>query len=387
MTVLPVALASLALIAGAPPTTPADDSTTQHVAIEGTRILALSPDGQSLVGHTSSALCTYEVATLAERVCADLDGPGISIDDNSVVWAPDSGSVAFAETTFVTLVDGDLWTMDTTTGELANLTDDGFDGPWAGPGAADNPPSTPVHADVLPTWAPDGRSIAFSRSSAVGGESTGNEIATVDVASGEVESLVAVTTDVPGVVYFGLAWAPTGGQVYYSVAHPDPDEPQNGVWAYDVATGEAEQILPADPDKGPPALTQVAATGRSGLIFYPLLAGQGAAVQGDYFALLDLDSNVLAAVDPTLTDAATHDLVRVVTFSPDGTRVLFGIQRLEGDMSSLQLRELPDGKPSVVAETDTPPIMTTVGRGLFWADDGTIFAATSPSEGVLLHLD
>ncbi len=386
MTGLPLALAGLALIAGAPPTTPEDDTTTMRVILDDTRIIALSPDGQLLVGHTSNSLCVYEVPTPVERVCADLDGAEISIDDNSVVWSPDSSAVAFTETTFITLVDGDLWTMDASTGELSNLTDDDFEGRWAGPDTEDTGPSTPIHVDVLPAWAPDGASIAFSRSSVVDGEPTGNAVATVDVAGGGVESLIEVTTDVPGVVYFGLTWAPSGAQLYYSVTHPDPDEPQNGVWAFDVASGEAEQLLPADPDKGPPALTQVAATEQTALIFYPLLAGQGVA-QSDYFALLDLESNALAAVDPAITDEVPHDVVRVVTFSPEGTRVLFGLQQFEGSASSLQVRELPDGKSSVVLESESLPIMSTVGRGLFWADDGTVFAATGPNEGVLLHLD
>jgi hypothetical protein len=253
-------------------------------------------------------------------------------------------------------------------------------------GSDDSPPSTPIHVDILPAWAPDGRSIAFSRSSFVEGESTGNEIVTVDLASGEAETLVQVTAGTPGAVYFGLIWAPNGERLYYSVAHPDPDEPQNGVWAYDLATDEVAQLVLSDPDKGPPALTQVAETGQTGLVIYPSLATQ-AATAGDYFALLDLESNALAPVDPAISEPPTHDIVRVVTFSPDGTLALFGMQRLDDDLSSLQVRSLPDGLASVVVETDTAPIMTTIGRGLFWANDGTVFAATMPSGGLLLHLD
>jgi hypothetical protein len=62
-------------------------------------------------------------------VCSDLDDRGISLEDRTVVWSPDSTTIAFSENAFVTFVDGDLWTMDATTGELVNLTDDGFDGP------------------------------------------------------------------------------------------------------------------------------------------------------------------------------------------------------------------------------------------------------------------
>jgi hypothetical protein len=275
--------------------------------------------------------------------------------------------------------------MDAATGELTNLADDGFAGgvPILGD---EEPPADPIYLDVLPAWAPDSQSIAFSRSPFVDGEFRGNEIVTVDLASGDVETLLQVTSEEPGVVYFGMAWAPDGERLYYLITHSDLDNPENGIWVYDRASGQSQHILENDPEKGPPALLRVAATGQTGLVFYPIFFGQFDA-QGDVFALLDLETHALSPVNP-VADPSVHAYVRVATFSPDGTRVLYGVHQLEGDRTRFLVRQLPDGQPEApVAEIEGRAMMTTIGGGLFWANDGTVFAATDLNAGLLLTLD
>ncbi|MGH2558736.1 MAG: TolB family protein, partial [Thermomicrobiales bacterium] len=376
---LTMLLAVVAVLpAAAQEATPATGASAQNtIEMPETRIVALSPDGTLLVaGNTADGrprqLCVYEVATLTELACGDLDGRKISIWLDSVVWSPDSTKIAFTEDAFRTLRDGDLWMMDAATGEITNLTDDGSEGRLPILGDDEEPSDVPIHVDVLPAWAPDSRAIAFSRSPIIGGEFRGNQVVSVDLDSGEVETLVPVTLDVPGVVYFGLAWAPDGERLYYSVAFPDPDEASNGVWVHDRATGRTEHILSSDPEKGPPALIRVAATGQTGLIIYPIYFGQYSA-EGDYYALIELETNALTPLHPVASDSSSHIVVRVATFSPDGTRVLYGLHRLEDNQSRFLVRPLPDGQPeAAVAEIEGTAMMTTIGGGLFWANDGTV---------------
>ncbi|MGH2531505.1 MAG: hypothetical protein ACRDJW_04270 [Thermomicrobiales bacterium] len=364
----------------------------QQVEIPDARILALSPDGQLLAARTPAEgraehLCVYEVATLAGRACANLDQQRTALADESVVWSPDSTKLAFSEEAFRYLVDGDLWLMDAASGELTNLTDDGFEGGLPFFGDDDEQPETPIYVDVLPAWAPDSQSITFSRSPIIGGQSRGNQIVRVDLASREVEILIPVTLDAPGVVYWGLVWAPDAQRLYYSVSHPGRDNPQNGVWAYDAATGQARHILRGDPELGPPAVTRISASGQTALVIYPY-AITHIAMEGDGYALLDLETNALSPIHPVPSNPSSPMLVRVVTFSPDGTRVLYGLHRLEDGRGRFLVRDLPDGEPdAAVAEIDSPPMMTTIGGGLFWANDGTVFAATDINAGLLLHLD
>ncbi|MGH2562320.1 MAG: TolB family protein, partial [Thermomicrobiales bacterium] len=219
-------------------TPPAELPERREVKLPDARIVALSPDGTRFVASKSAGarltdLCVYDVATLTEQTCGDLEARRIAISLDSVVWSPDSTKITFAEDAFRIFVDGDLWLMDAATGELTNVTDDGYEGRIEVWDDDEEWPETPIHVDILPAWAPDSRSIAFSRSPIFNGEFRGNQIVSLDLASGEVETLAPVTLAEPGVVYFGLAWAPDGQRLYYSVAYPESDNTQNGIWVYD----------------------------------------------------------------------------------------------------------------------------------------------------------
>src|SRR5215218_4489859 len=64
----------------------------RFIEIPDSRIIAISPDGNAIAASAfdRSRLCIYEVATLAERVCAYLAplDAGLRLED--VVWSPDS---------------------------------------------------------------------------------------------------------------------------------------------------------------------------------------------------------------------------------------------------------------------------------------------------------
>lgn len=368
----------------------ADDQDAKEIHIPDARILSLSPDGQLLAVRTPSdgrpeQLCIYEVSTQTERTCGDLEARQLSMADDNVAWSPDSTQIAFTEDALRLLIDSDLWVVDASSGNLMDLTDDAYEGRLPVTTDEVEQPDTPIHVDVLPAWAADGRSIAFSRSSIIDGELGGNEIVSVDVESGQVESLTRVTPAGLNVVYWGLALAPDGQRLFYSVAHPDRADPDNGVWEYDPATGRTRQIVPSDPQKGPPALLRVSATGMAGFVVYPfhmLRVGP----TGEFHALVDLETDALLPLHLGKPDLDPPAVVTVATFSPDGTRVLYGLG--DGDAGRLYVRDVPDGQPQeVVSVTDARPLMTTLGGGLSWASDGTVFVATSAGEGLILHLE
>ena len=104
---------------------------TERFALpDADRILSLSPDGTMAVaiGGDRDTLCTYTVPAGDEVACADLAEHGIRLRPEDVAWSPDSHTLAFAENALQMFVDGDLWLMDAASGELTNLTDDGFEG-------------------------------------------------------------------------------------------------------------------------------------------------------------------------------------------------------------------------------------------------------------------
>ncbi len=89
----------------------------------GGRILGLSPDGMRPVVKRETAICIQDAALLAETSCAAWDMGGVH--QESFVWSLDSTKIACTEDAAPFLVDSDLWVLDTATGDLTNLTDDG----------------------------------------------------------------------------------------------------------------------------------------------------------------------------------------------------------------------------------------------------------------------
>ncbi len=129
------------------------------IKMEGKELLGLSPDGQWLAVYDESGLCIYDVNTLAEKVCARKREPITSLSP-TIAWAPDSNYLAMTEDFTRLLVDGDIWVMAVDTGELQNLTDDGFDGDLL---KATFDGSRIPSADYCPTWSYDAKSIVFYR--------------------------------------------------------------------------------------------------------------------------------------------------------------------------------------------------------------------------------
>ncbi|MEZ4505392.1 MAG: hypothetical protein R2848_05825 [Thermomicrobiales bacterium] len=178
-----------------------------------------------------------------------------------VIWSPDGTRLAFTEMGYTLGTDSDLWLMDVATGELTNLTDDGFVDDLFGLGG--ELPAL-VTVDASPAWTPDGQFISFARTNLVNGESTGTTLARIAAAGGSVEELARVSETEPGVVVHRSAWSPDGTTLYYSYSSASADDPRNGVWTYDPATGLTAPLATANwADRQTPALLQISPTGAS----------------------------------------------------------------------------------------------------------------------------
>lgn len=355
-----------------------------EIDVDG-RMFSVSPDGQLLaVGRDGVRdLCVVELAKQRDVGCVDLEERQIQLDQNSIAWSPDSARLAFAVTALQTLRDGDLWLMNARGGQLTNITDDGFEGEL--PVMNDEEQGDdPIYVDVLPVWAPDGRTITFSRSAVVAGEFGGNVVASVDVASGVVETLVDAS-DEPGVVYWGAAWSPDGGRFFYSFGHPDVDDTDNGVWAYDVATATARLLVPSDQEKGPPSIVSVSSTGSFGLVRF----GRFEAIAGnalEALAVADMDTGALQPVAPAGEGDGGPHFLTGATFAPGDDRLLYGLN--VPDQSRYFVRDLATGgAPTPVDGLEEGPFRLTYSGGLSWASDGRVFVPVELDRAVLVPVD
>jgi Tol biopolymer transport system component len=372
----------------ATPTAEISVAEQREIEIPDTRIISLSPDGTTVVAGKPSVgvdqLCTYDVATLAERACADLSvlDSGLRIDD--VVWSPDGSRIAFSEDAFVRFNDGDIWVMDAATGALTDLTDEGIRGrlPLFNQGDSD---VTEFFLDVNPAWSPDRQELAFSRSTWRDGEWRGNEIAVIPVAGGTPRTILQVTPDTPGVVYFGIDWQADGSRLFYNVNYPSTTDPKNGIWVVDVDGQNARQVATAtDPDLGPPMVVQVAPAGDRLLAFYIVAATQFA-IGGPFYAIVDVASGETTPLTLEEAGAPEHAFVALATLSPNGSKVLY-VSRLTDPDNQVFVRDVEGGE--AIRLVDGLPRAFTVAPGLIptWASDGSVLMNSDLDKATLLRI-
>jgi Tol biopolymer transport system component len=383
-------LAALTLLSADPTGAAAQDAlhveSSTPIEIPDSRIVALSPDGRSLAVTDDGIdeLCVYDVATLARGACASLSPLRSDLRVEDVRWSPDSSRLAFAEQAFREFRDGDLWVMETATGVLTNLTEDGYDGNLLGSDLPADAP--PFSVDVSPAWSPDGSQIAFSRSSYVDGEPAGNQLVVLNLASGDVQTLVEVTDREPGVIYYGVVWSAGGETISYTVFHVDREDPANGVYVVPADGGTPTMVASWEPTLGAPAAAGITPDGSAVLISYP--AAIAALRSGDapsYYAVAR--GGDVIPILPVGTGAGSGVFVMLAVLSPDGATLLFAQRDLA---AGVQLFAMPTlGGDAVALAGGALERVVPIGIGLqpVWSSAGRVFLNSGLEAGVLIELE
>jgi Tol biopolymer transport system component len=339
------------------------------------RAISMSPDGHYLATAVppQESLCIYEVATMAEVSCADLSVLNTMLRMEDVVWSPDSTRLAFSEQTFQTLKDGDLWLMEAATGTLTNLTDDGYDGKILF--QQDDAGDIEFFADVAPAWTPDSQFITFSRTASGSGGAMSNAIAQIPASgSSEVETLAPVA-DAPGVFYQRGQWSPDGARFYYTVSWPDRDNPDNGIWVYDKATGDTRLLAVSDdPEFGPLALREVSPAGDRLLAYYPAALASFGYVNRSVLRFVDPETGELSPVPDPAPESEIFAGTWIATFSPDGQYLLQGVG-IDAGARDFWITNLTTGEAVEVASGVEEAVPIDYGLGPVWGADGTVFVA------------
>jgi hypothetical protein len=355
------------------------------------RLIAMSPDGSMVVGTkelSNDTLCTYAVRTGMAIACADLTAQQILIDFQDAVWSPDSSTIAFAELTWSGYKDGDLWSMNATTGALTNLTDDGYLGKLPFNKKVDF--AGPIYADVLPRWSPDGARIAFSRTSFLPDGGTPSELWTLDIASGETRMVAQVSDHELALLFYGIAWSADGQTIYGSIAHRNEQDPGNGVWSFDAATGNARQIAATTEfDDTAPAVMNASPDGQWLTLFYPRLLAEGIAADGSGYALLAIASgNITPIVAPAKIAGDLPAPTILPGFTPDGESLIYGVRRYGDGMGLVQVRNLDTSAEETIATTSGGAFPTPIGygAGMIVSPGGFAFVPVSLTSGLLVTL-
>jgi hypothetical protein len=173
-----------------------------------------------------------------------------------------------------------------------------------------------------------------------------------------------------------------GATVYFSLMGPQPDDPENGLYALDRRTGETRRVVAADERHGSPAPIGIAADGATILVYYPLALARFE-LEAGFVGLVDVQTGESR---PLTTEDPLEGFIAAATLSPDGTRLLYVLS--EGDSSSLVVRDLEGGDEVTLRSVEEAPRLglSPAGGGLVWTSRDTIWATTAPGSGLLFQL-
>lgn len=392
-TALVATVFSLLIISGAVAQSTPEASTEnlqQYATTDSARLYKLSPDGTMVVGaNEGRELCTYEVPSGEEIVCVDiLEEMEIDIDPPCISWAPDSSAFAFCQPAFTQLRDSDIRVFDARTGEITNLTDDGFED--ALPFFSDEKPNVTINIDIAPAWSPDGKSIAFSRS--IMRPDTGatpNELWIVDVAGGEAHNVATIDAQRPGILYQGLLWSPDSETLYAGFRAPDLDDPMNGVYAIDAASGEAEQLAGSNADfnNDAPSVIGISPDGSTLIVDYPALLGSMTTGMEPGYGFLSVDGGEVEPIVPPAD--VTDDLparAMMPAFTPDGSTLIYLVSRSINPPGLVIARDLATGAETTIASLpdNAMPIALYPGYTLDIGSNGIALVMFSQTDGYLV---
>jgi len=361
------------------------------INIKNSELIALSPDGRRIAVSRPAApqpteLCIHDVATLAERVCADVSDLDAGLWPDSVVWSPDSQWLAFAELWPQYLVDGDLWLMDASSGALTNLLDDGYRGVLGLESGADSISEEVITLPMYPTFTPDSAAVTFSLTSVEEDGIKDAAIATVPITGGDAVRLGDSERKELIGEYRSMRWTADGSALYVSLVDQQASglDPDSGIWVFEADAEHARQLLSiTGPDDWPPRIIAVSPRGEHLLVVDPRAAG-GRPICA--CSLVDGSSGAAEPVGSLGSEARQSTPITGAMLSPDGSLLITVSGHLEKQVAvrdvatsneTVLLREPSGAAPSDLA-----------GEVLTWAQDDTVLVnGGRRGRGTLIVLD
>ncbi|MGL4651273.1 MAG: hypothetical protein ACRC1H_17845 [Caldilineaceae bacterium] len=284
---------------------------------------ALSADGAFLAYFNKSGgnrgrdpqICLFAFADESET--CSLVPDGFINSPYQLQWSPDGSAIAFTENPIDFSMESDLWLLDTTSGDITNLTDDGLTGSWRSL-QEDNT----VELDYLPMWNATDGLLYFFRAVPMGRD--GNDVRIFSLASAddeptEVQNLTnALDNSMPAFASAGLALegaaaiSPDGATLAtLSYQRDSMGGFVASLWVSDLTDPGAAPVLILDP-------SDLFALLPPGAYLEPVASGLAWTADGTGLTVLSTSLSATSLPPVTLltwVDAATGAIEPVIDFS------------------------------------------------------------------------
>ncbi len=196
-------------------------SATQKLTVGN--VTSVSPDGRRVLIAGAGGFCVLD-RDGAHKVCAD--EKKVQPDKQNYAWSPDGTQIVTTDDFFRDLREPDIWVMNTKTGAVRDITNDGVTS-W---NFNDPPPKADM--DLWPAFSNDGKTIRFARQNSANPNTItlesipadGGAVTKLGTLGGRVTTLNAVEFSADGKT---IAWSdehggtvhvrPTGGGVVRTV--------------------------------------------------------------------------------------------------------------------------------------------------------------------------
>ena len=345
------------------------------------RVLSVAPDGsRAVVQGDGDQLCVIPLDNSVEEHCTDqIHG----IDRDHIAWSPDAKTVALTENSARFLVDSDIWTIGTETGDVRNLTDDGYDGGLPlGSNRKGAPDDLPV--DVSPIFTTDGAAVVFARTGWFD-SNRGTDLYRVSLAGGDAEK-IAEFGDQPFTAWFGAIWQDSG-TLLISYGGTANDDPNNGVWTVDINSGDTNQIWHGEAAQYVASPIAETADGRIVLLFPQVMASFASSNDDCPYVVLDLASGETQPIRD-----GNDKCIRVIGISPDGSVAIGSAGRDAGfwfvDLGTLATSDVPtDPIFAAVPDHDTILIAGAENQPIVWTGDNVLVPVINLTTPVRIQLE
>ena len=345
------------------------------------RVVSVAPDGsRAVVLGEEQELCIIQLDDSGTEQCTDqIRG----IDRDHIAWSPDSSTVALTENSARFLVDSDIWTIDATSGDVRDLTDDGYEGSLPlGDNRKGAPDDLPV--DVSPIFTPDGAAVVFARTGWFD-SNRGTDLYQVSLDGGAAEK-IADFGDQPFTAWFGATWQ-SDGTLLISYAGTDNADPDNGLWTVDPDTGDIEQIWHGEAEQYVATPIANTADGRKVVFFPQILANFAVSNDSCPYAVLDLETG-----DAQPIKDGNGTCIRVIGISPEGSVAIGSAGRESGfwfvDLGTLATSDIPlDPILAAVPDRDTIVIAGAESQPIVWTGDNVLVPVINLTTPIRVRLE